>query len=162
VSSNIAAIVDYSAQLAASVQGIYLPNGTTVGVRSVYGAGQGVYGDPLHPGQLIQPAPEEAIEAFMHVSDLPDAPIIAPYTQDGMVELTWLVPMRLYVPRGDLRTARQTLLPFYDAYLAAFVPDIRLGGLALIAYLASYRIESDSDWAWLAMDLHVEELVAYA
>jgi hypothetical protein len=161
VSSQIAAIVDYSAMLAGGIQGVRFPNGTTGGVRSTYGAGQGLYTDPLRPGQTIAPAPEAPLEAYMHVSDLPDAPTVTPITQDGTVELTWMVPMRLYVPRGDIRTLRATLLPFYGAYLAAFIPQWTLGGLAILSYIASFKVEADDDWGWLAMELRVIEQVSF-
>jgi hypothetical protein len=161
VISSIALIVDYTAQIAAGIQGVALPNGTTAGVRSTFGAGQGVYADPLHPGQMIAPAPENPLEPFTHFSNLPDAPTIARVTQDGVVELAWTLPMQFFVPRGDLRTVRQTLLPFFDAYLAVFLPQWTLGGLCLASWISSVKVESDADWAWLAMDLHVEELLNY-
>ena len=161
MSSNIAYIVDYSAAVAARVQNLTLPNGEVGGVRSVYGAGQGLFGDPLRPGQTIQPAPEAPQEAFTHISDLPGAPNPTPLTQDGTVELLWAVPMRLYVPRSDLATVRQTLLPFYDGYEAAFWPDRTLGGLCLLAYIKSFTRGSDDDWAWLDMELSVLEEVSW-
>ena len=95
------------------------------------------------------------------LSNLPDAPTITRVTQGGVVELAWTLPMQLFVPRGDLRTVRQTLLPFFDAYLAAFLPQWTLGGLCLASWISSVKVESDADWAWLAMDLHVEELLNY-
>ncbi len=161
--SNIRAIVDYTAALAGTIQGVPMPSGTTAGVRATFGAGQGLYGDPLHPGQLIQPAPEDPAEAFTHFSDLPDAPSVEYITQSGLVQFEWSVPMRLFVPRGDPRTVRATVLPFYNAYEAAFVPDPTLGGLCLISYIKSFRFESpaEDDWCWLEIDLHVTEEVAY-
>ena len=159
--SQIRSIVDYSAALAARVQNLPMPNGGTAGVRSVFGCGQNLYADPLRPGQMIAPAPELPLESFMHVSDLPDAPNPTPLTQDGTVLFEWSVPMRLYVPRGDLRAARATLLPFYNGYYAAFWPDRTLGGLCLLAYIRSFRIAADDDWAWLDMDLSALEEVSY-
>ncbi len=173
MSSNIAAIVDYSAWRAAtSVQNITNPlTGELLDIASVYGAGQDLYPDPTHPGQMIQPAPEKPLEPFQHVSDLPDAPTVTTWTQDVLVELEWTVPMRLYVARGDLRTLRGTLLPFYDAYLAAFWRDYRLGGdptnpvqteaLCQHAYIRTLRVEADDDWGWLYMELAVLEEVAW-
>ncbi|MGH2512364.1 MAG: hypothetical protein ACRDGQ_06730 [Candidatus Limnocylindrales bacterium] len=160
MSSNIAAIVDYSATVAARVQDVALANGEIGGVRSVYGGGMNLYADPLRPGEMIQPSPEKPLEPFTHMTDLPDAPTITPLTQEGSVQLEWNVPMRFYVPRGDLATARQTLLPFYDAYEAAFWPDRRLGGLCLLAYIRSMGpAQADSDWAWCPMVLYVLEEV---
>jgi hypothetical protein len=162
MSSNIASIVDYTAQVAAGIQDVALPNGEVVGIRSVYGAGQERYPDPLNPGQNIQPAPENALEPFTHISDLPDAPTVAYLTQDGTVEFTWMVPMWLYVPRGDLATLRAVLLPFFDAYEAAFAPDPTLGGLAVLSYISSFgKVEVADDWARLPIDLRVTEMVRY-
>ena len=151
---------DYTATVAARVQGIALPSGEVVGVRSVYGSGQNLYADPLRPGQMIQPAPDKPIEAFTHVSDLPQIDP-RPQTQSGTFERLWILPMRFYVPRGDLATVRQTLLPFYDGYDAAFATDRTLGGLCLLAYIKSFTRDADPDWAWLAMDLSVLEEVSW-
>jgi hypothetical protein len=163
VSSQIASIVDYSAALAArKVQGIVNPlTGQTLGVAATFGAGQGTSPDPLRPGQTIAPAPEKPAVAYTHISDLPDAPGITTWTQDLLVELEWTIPMRLYVPRGNIQVLRATLLPFLDAYLSAFWSDHRLGDLCLRAYLSSLRIEADDDWGWLAMDLAVLEEVSW-
>lgn len=161
MSSSILTTVDYSAALAGRVQGITWSNGTKGGVRSVFGAGTGTVGDPLRPGQTIQPIPENPSEPYTHWSDLPDAPTIIPLSQSGLVQLEWTVPMRLFVPRGDVRTARQTLMPFYDGYLAQFVRDPTLGGRCLIAYIRGFKPDGDDDWLWLDMELHVEEEVHY-
>jgi hypothetical protein len=162
--SSIQAIVDYSAVLAAGVQNVLMPNGTRVGVRSVYGAGQNLYADPLRAGQMIRPCPENPTEPFTHFSELPEAPSVAPITQQGLVEFTWIVPMRLALPRGDAATATATLLPFYDAYMAALSvngTDWSFGGLALNAYIKSFARTSDASWLWLDMELSVVEQVHY-
>ena len=162
--SSIAAIVDTSAAYAAAIQNISMPNGTLVSVRSVYGAGQNVVADPLRPGQKIQPCSEEPTEPFTHFSTLPEAPTVAPVTQDGLVEYTWTIPMRLALPRGDAATATATLLPFYDAYMAALSlngTDWTLGGLAQNAYIKSFARSSDASWLWLEMELLVVEQVMY-
>jgi hypothetical protein len=162
VSSRIAAIVDYTAQRAALIQGLVNPlTGVALGVRAVYGAGQNLYADPLRPGQMIQPAPERPLEPFSHVSDLPDAPTVEYISQSGLVQFTWTVPMRLHVQRGDLASARATLLPFYDGYEAAFVPDPTLGGLCLVSEIKTWKPAADEDWVWLDIDLSVTEEVHY-
>ena len=158
--SNIRWIVDASAALAGTISGVTLPNGQVAGVRAVFGAGQGRSADPLRPGQTIAPATESPHEELTHVSDLPDAPTIIPLTQDGTIRLEWTVPMRLYATRGDLATARAILLPFYDAYLAAF-RDWTLGGLCALAYIKSFKPAADDDWVWLDIDLYVLEEVSY-
>ena len=162
--SSIVAIIDTSAAYAANVQNVLLPNGTLVGVRSIYGGGSLLVPDPLRPGQMIQPCPEEPTEPFTHFSTLPEAPTVAPITQQGLVEFTWIVPMRLALPRGDAATATATLLPFYDAYMAALSAngtDWSLGGLALNAYIKSFARSSDASWLWLEMELLVVEEVHY-
>lgn len=161
MSSNIRSIVDYTAAKAAGIQGIVLPNGETVGVRSIYGAGQGIYDDPLRPGQTIQPAPESATEPLMHVSRLPDAPTIEWISQTGTVELTWTIQMSLFIARGDAATAAQVVLPFYDAYLAAFTADPMLGGLCMVSRISSFKTGTDESWCWLDVDLEVLEQVSY-
>lgn len=159
--SQIARIVDYTAAVAARIQNVALPNGTVVGVRAIYGAGQNVYGDPLRPGQYIQPAPALPLEPFSHMSELPDAPTVVPVTQTGTVQFGWVVPMRLYVPLGDFAAVRQTLLPFYAAYASVFTPDWTLGGLCLISSIKSFTRGVDANWAWLDVELDVIEQVSF-
>jgi hypothetical protein len=159
--SNIALTIDMTAIVAARVQGVAMPNGEIVGVRSIYGSGNSGYADPLRSGQAVQPAKEKPLEPLCHISEIPDAPTVVPLTQDGVVQFEWSIPMRLYVPRGDLATVRQTLLPFYDAYMAAFWADHTLGGLCNLAYIRSFKPDGDDSWCWLDMDLYVQELVTY-
>ncbi len=158
--SQIVRIVDYTALAAGRIQNVPMFDGSLGGVRSTYGAGQNVYADPLRPGQNIQPAPERPLEAFTHMSELPDAPAIASSSQTS-VQFTWIVPMRLYVPRADLASVRQTLLPFYGAYAAEFLTDWTLGGLCLIAFIKSFTRGADADWAWLDSELSVTEVVSF-
>jgi hypothetical protein len=158
--SNIARIVDYTAQRAALVQGLSIENGSIVGVRSVYGAGQGLYADPLRPGAMIQPCPEKPSEPLQHWSKLPDAPTIEWVSQTS-AELTWTIPMTLWISPADAATAAQVALPFYNGYLAAFATDPALGGLCLVSTVKSFKPGGDSDWFWLDVELEVTELVSY-
>jgi hypothetical protein len=151
VSSDIAQIIDYTAVVAAGI----------AGVRQVYGAGQGLYADPLRAGQMIAAAPDRVQAPFTHTSELPDAPTVDFLTQTGTIEVVWQVPMRLYVNRSRLEDVRRALLPFYDRYLGAFARDRQLGGLCSLAWISSFRVEADDDWAWLAADLSVREYVSY-
>jgi len=160
--SNIDHLVDYTATVAAKVQGVTLPNGEEVGVRSVYGAGQGFYDDPLRPGQTIQPVPETPTETFQHWSELPDAPALAYDTQSGTMKIEWDIPMRLVLARGDLATTRTIGLPFYDAYIEQFWLDRYLGSLCNLAYIRSFARGGDGTWAWLEMHLYVREYVDYS
>ena len=163
MATQIAAIVDYSAWRAGtSVQNVVNPmTNLTLGVRSVYGAGQNAYPDPLRPGLMIAPAEEKPANPYCHVSELPDAPSQPESTQDVVDQYIWTVPMRFYVPKADKRVLRATLLPFYDAYLSAFRQDIRLGNLCLTSHLLLHPVEVDDDWAWLPMDLIVTEVVSW-
>lgn len=151
MSSQIAAIVDYTAQVAAGIEGI----------SAVYGCGQGSIGDPLNPGQTVQAAPDAPTGIYTHWSDMPDAPRIEWITQGGVVQYTWDVPMRLWLPRVDLANLRRNALPFYDRYLHAFLADHTLGGLCLIARPSKFERGSDDLWAWLDVNLEVTEEVAY-
>jgi hypothetical protein len=159
--SDIGEIIDYTAAVAARVQGVMLPNGSVAGVLSVAGAGQGVVDDPLRTGQKIAACGENPTEALQHWSELPDAPVITPDTQNGTIKVEWEIPMRLIMPRSDLATTRAVMLPFYDAYLRAFWTDRQLGGLANLSYISRFERSGDSDWAWLEMTLHVVEYVTY-
>ena len=150
--SNIASIVDYTAALVGR---------EVSGVKSVWGAGQGVYDDPLHPGHKIQPAGGNPREPFTHWSELPDAPVITWETQSGTVRIDWKLPMRLWLPKADLAETRRVALPFYDRYLRAFVLDPRLGGLALGMTDFTFDHGGDDDWAWLGFGLTIAELVNY-
>ena len=162
MSSDIAQIVDYTCLVAARVQGVTLPNGVVAGVRSVYGAGQGLYDDPFHTGQTIQPVPSAPTETFAHFSEIPDAPTVQPASQSGTFEIEWDIPMRLILANGDLATTRQIALPFYDAYLRAFCLDDKLDGLCNLAYIRSFARGGDGTWAWLESHLYVREYVNYS
>ena len=152
MASQIADIVDYTAWRA----------GTFVaGLTSVAGAGQGIYSDPFRPGETIAAAPSNPVAPFSHWSELPTAPAIQYVTQSGTVEIAWTIPMRLWVSKAPIEDVRRTLLPFFDRYLAAFVPDPTLGGLAVRSYIASFGVQGNDDWAWLAVSLVAVELVLY-
>lgn len=164
MASVIAQIVDYSAWKAGhDIQGLMLPNGSTIGVRATFGVGQSFYPDPLRPDPAdltnLQPAPENPFEPYTHFSDLPDAPTLAWLTQDGAVQLDWDIPMRLWLPRSSLAVARQTAMPFYFPYLRAFFSADGFGGLCTQAWPVRFSIGGDEDWNWLDVALHVQETV---
>jgi len=159
--SNIIRMIDYSAAVAARVQGVVLPDGSIVGVRAVHGSGNAGIPNPLFPGQNIDAAPEKPREQFCHTSEIPDAPTVSPLTQDGVVTFEWTISMRLYVPRQNLATVRQTLLPFYDPYMGTFWADRQLGGMCNLSYIRSFKPDGDDDFCWLDMDLWVQENVDY-
>jgi len=157
--SQINTIVDYTAQRA----GVMVP-----GLLAVYGSGSSGLGDPLRLGSAIRAAAENPAQEFEHWSEVPGAPSVQRVTQDGTVELTWTIPMRLWFLRTDLARLRTTALPYFDHYLAAFVPDPTLGGLALIAEISKLEIGEDppgapgqTRWAWLDVHLDCTEQVSY-
>lgn len=149
--SNIALIVDYTAALAAGIEG----------VKSVAGAGQGATDDPLRPGRKVQACGGSPSEPFQHWSELPDAPAVQWLTQNATVELTWDVPMRLWLPRADLAAMRRAALPFYDGYLRAFIVDRLLGGLVTRSEVSRMERGGDEDWTWLEVTLTLTEIVNY-
>lgn len=153
--SSIDRIVDYTAWIAASVEG----------VKMVFGTGQGQTDDPLRPGHKIQTAPVNPAAPFAHWSDVPDAPSVEWVSQDGTVELTWRIPMRLWLPKTD-EEARRVAMPFYDRYLRAFARDPFFGerpyNLAKTSNIAHFHIGGDKDWSWLDVGLLVVERVNYA
>lgn len=150
-SSNIGQIIDYTAWVAAGIEGI----------KSVAGAGSGFFDDPLRPGQKIGTAGFQTQSAYAHWSDVPGAPPIEWVSQSGAVELTWTIPMRLWLPKEDPE-ARRTALPFYDRYLRAFILDRRLGDLVLRSQVASFTIGGNDDWSWLNIGLLAVERVSYS
>lgn len=149
-SSRIADIVDYTAVIAAGIEG----------VKVVAAAGQGYYDDPLRPGQKIAAAPEANTNPYTHWSEVPSAPEIMWVSQQGGVELTWTIPMRLWLPKTNAE-ARRTALPFYDRYLRAFVLRPTIDGLALRSAVSRFVIGGDKDWSWLDTGLMVVERVTY-
>ena len=165
MSSQIASIVDYTAYLAAGIQDVPVLDGQTIGIRSVAGAGQGIWDDPLRAGQKIAPAGSNPIEELSHWSELPTAPGVTWVDQDGTVQLSWTIVMKLFFSRGDVARIRQLALPFYDRYLAVFakLANYTLGGLALRTQLTSFAVMAteESEWAWLETRLLVVELVQY-
>lgn len=155
-SSNLARIVDYTAAVAGQIEG----------VKAVFGTGSGLVDDPLRSGQKVAAAPSNPAAAFTHWSDVPDAPAVEHVSQSGTVELSWHVPMRLWLPKTD-EDARRVVLPFYDRYLRAYLNDYYLGAspseyLALRTQLLRFKIGGDKDWSWLDVILVVVERVNYS
>jgi hypothetical protein len=144
--TRIAEIVDQTAAIA----------GTIEGVRLTFGAGTGLVDDPLHPGRTIEPAPPNPTEPFTHVSDLPSSGSL-PLGMVGTSILTWHIPMRFFVQAEDLAEVRMQLVAMYPRYLAALADHVLLNETARRWSTLSYRLGHDPDWAWLEMDLTVEE-----
>lgn len=153
--SNIESIVDYTAYLAAGIEG----------VKSVAGAGQGIWDDPLRPGLKIAAAGSNPAEELSHWTELPTAPGVTWLDQDASVQLDWTLVMKLFFSKGDIERIRQLALPFYDRYLAVFaaMSNYQLDGLALRTQLTNFAVMAaeGSDWAWLEIRLLVVEIVQY-
>jgi hypothetical protein len=149
--SDVQQIVDYTAMLAGHIDG----------VRGTFGAGQNFYEDPLRPGHMIVAAPSDPTAAFTHWTECPGAPAIKFLTQNGTVEISWQIPMRLWLPKGDLAETRRLSLPFYDKYIRMFVTDTSLGGLVNRSELTKFSQGGDDKWAWLDVYLTAVEVVNY-
>lgn len=150
MSSRIAEIVDYTAQVA----------GRIAGVTAVFGVGTGLVGDPRRPGQTIAAAPDAPTSAFTHWSDLPDSTAIERLSQTSD-EYTWDLPMRLWLPRADMANMRRLAVPFYASYTQAFMADPTLGGLCLVTGRMTLRTGDDDVWAWIDVNLEVTEVVSH-
>jgi len=155
--SAIATIVDYTAAVAAEMDG----------VLSVWASGAGNVDDPLRPSQTIRAAMQAPPEEAAHWSELPSAPAVRWVTQDGKVELTWLIPMRLWLMTADMAKLREKALPWYPKYLSAFVHDRLLGGLVIRSWIDAFDLLLDAPvpnqarWGWLETKLAVIEQVDY-
>lgn len=153
--SRIAYIVDYTAAVAAGIEG----------VKAVSGAGTKLVEDPLRPGQYVASNGPNAVAQYTHWSEVPGAPDVDWVSQSGTVELTWMIPMRLWLPKSD-EEARRTVMPFYDRYLRAFVRDPFLGappdGLVLRSQIKMMKIGGDDNWSWLDVMYLCVERVNYS
>lgn len=149
-SSKIAQIIDYTAGVAGLIEG----------VKSTFGTGQGVVADPLRAGQFIAAAGSNPSAAYAHWSDAPGAPPLTWVNQEGTTELSWTIPMRLWLPKSD-EEARRMAMPFYDRYLRAFVKERLLGGMVMKSEITRFRIGGDKDWSWLDIGLLAVERINY-
>lgn len=157
MTSQIAAIVDYTAALAA---------GEVDGIAAAFGSGSSSTADPLRDGHDIRPAPNAPTQPFEHWSEVAAMASSEWLTQDGAMRVTWLIPMRLWLLRTDLGRLRATAQPFFPAYLAAFQADPTLGGKALLSRVIRMEIGDDpprgqnqARWGWLDVQLEVQEVV---
>ena len=149
MSSQIAAIVDYSAWRAA----VYVP-----GIAAIRAPGTSGLLDPLTGTDILPPADAPTVP-FEHWSELPSGTSIEHASQDGRTAYTWEVPMRLWLARVDIRNLRSVAIPFYAAYLSAFMPDPTLGGLCLYSRPTRFEVGVDDKWGWLDITLEVQEMV---
>ena len=149
MSSQIAAIVDYSAWRAA----VYVP-----GIAAIRAPGTSGLTDPLTGTEILPPADAPTVP-FEHWSELPIGTVIDYNTQDGRMAYTWEIPMRLWLARADIRNLRSVAIPFYAAYLSAFMTDPNIGGFAVNARLSRFEVGVDDKWGWLDITLEVQEMV---
>lgn len=148
--SDVMEIVDRTAAIAAEIPG----------VRATCAVGTGLVDDPLRPGQKIATAESNPVATYTHWSEVPSAPVVKWLTQNKTIEVSWNIPMRLYLPRSP-EQARLAAIPFYDGYLRAFTVDNTIGGLANRSYIAQFLIGGDKDWSWLDVGLIVVEIINY-
>ena len=146
--SQIAQIVDQTAAVAAGIAGI----------KTVRGVGSGLVLDPLNGGPILA-ASGSPTGTYEHWSDLPDATEVTYETQQGTLLYLWDLPMRLWLPRGDLSEMRRTTIPFIQAYPAAMLADHTLGQLATVIPRFRFTVGSDDRFAWLDINLEVVEEV---
>lgn len=158
MSSDITEIVDTTAAIAATIPG----------VKAVFAGGAFGLDDPLRSGQTIRSIGENPTQPFEHWSEVPAAPGLVWQNQDGDVQITWTIPMRLWMLANDAASLRAKALPFYDLYLAAFVPNRLLGGLVKTSRISRFAILADPEapagttrWGWLQVDLEAVEIVRY-
>lgn len=145
--SRIVDIVDASAAVARGITGIV----------GAFGLGGGTVLDP-YTGQPIR-APYGNVEPFTHVSEIPPAPAVA-WISATVTEVTWQVPMFLYVAVADYQTLLQVVSPFYARYLGAFSQNTQLLGTANDAVISRFAVgggPEDKRPPYLAMTLTVKE-----
>jgi hypothetical protein len=134
--SRIPDIVDASAYIAHLV----------TGVKAVWGVGCGV---TLPAGFKVHAFPGQPAEDYTHVSDMPDAPSVK-WISATVTEITWSIPMALFVSANDLGEARRRLAPFYGPYLTMFSQHTQLLGIVNSALLTAFRITEESG-TWVAL-----------
>jgi hypothetical protein len=145
---RIADIVDASAAVARTITGI----------AWAFGVGNGTVLDP-YTGNQIQP-PQGDPEPFTHVSELPRSPAGITWLSATVTEITWLVPMFLYVRMADYPTLLRTFAPFYGRYLGTFSQDMQLLGTANDARITGFTVgggPDDGKPPFLGMTLTVRE-----
>ncbi len=157
--TEIAAIVDYTAARVGS---------EVEGLAAVFGIGASETEDPLRSGETIRPIPNAPTQEFEHWSEVAALTASEWFTQDGPLQLTWVIPMRLWFGRADLAHLRLISLPFFPAYIQAFQTDPTLGGTGKILDAQILRMQLGSDpprqpgearWGWLDIALQVVEIV---
>jgi hypothetical protein len=130
--------------------------GRVAGVTAVFGTGQGEIGDPLRPGQTIRAAPDAPTAPWTFWADLPSGKGIW-LTQDLAEGWEWDFPCRLWLPRADLANMRRAAQPMYGRFRDAFVQDRDLGGRVQSVRISAFDIGSDASWAWMDLNLNVNE-----
>ncbi len=138
--SKIDQIVDASAYVASLV----------TGVKTVWGVDSGWVG----PGSYrVLAFPGEPAEDYTHVSDMPGAPSVR-WISATVTELTWAIPMALYIGTNDLAEARRRLAPFYGRYLTAFSQHTQLISIVNSALITAFQITQEvATWVALKMTL---------
>jgi hypothetical protein len=142
-------IVDSSAAIAAGI----------TGVTAVWGVGSGGIIIPagVAAGSLVLPAPSNVTAPGVHVSDMPPAPGIL-YRSATVCEITWEIPMRIYLSANDEANARRVAAPFYRRYIEAFAAHTQILGTVNSGLIASVRLfEEDATWYGIQFTLRAIE-----
>jgi hypothetical protein len=153
--TNIAAIVDYTAALAAE---------QVEGIVATFGSGTGAIVDPLRDPATVRAIPDAPQQEGEHWSEVAAMTATEWLTQEGAQHLTWVIPMRVWFQRVDDAALRRAAQPFFARYWTAFTADPTLGGNCAVSRLLRSSIGVDppagpnrARWGFLDLDLMVEE-----
>lgn len=149
--SHIDEIVDQAAATAAGVPGVV----------AIWGAGSGLVVDPILTAQqsattYVRAGLPSVVKEGTHVSELPNSAEIR-YRSATVAELTWEIPMRLYLSRADEITARRQASKFYAGYVTAFAANTMLGASVNSALITRIEFFQDAGWdkqgvTWWGLD----------
>ena len=134
--------------------------GKTIGIVATWGAGSGLVADPLVPGQKIRPvlAMASAPSPFTHVTYPPKAAKFD-WGMQGMVTVTWTIPMHTYFTLATVAQLVSDSTPFYSAYITAFAKHLTLNATCREAYLmgADTKVPKDGSMGFIEWTLTVTE-----
>lgn len=138
--SKIDQIVDASAYVASLISGI----------KAVYGCGSGAtFGTPAAAINAFAGDPREP---FVHFSELPGAPSVR-HLSRTVTEVTWSIPMYLFLAAGDPDSARVEAAPFYAKYLTTFSQHTQLEGTVNSALITGFALAKVLEGTWYAIQM---------
>ncbi|HLA65025.1 MAG TPA: hypothetical protein VK600_00420 [Candidatus Saccharimonadales bacterium] len=148
--SQIEKIVDASAYVASLIDG----------VKTVWGAGTSGITFPVNSVLLdgvVKTFTGEPVEPYTHLSDMPSGSFTA--HSATWTDVTWRIPLTLFLDANDQQNARRVGFPFIPKYLAAFAAHSLLftqySGVVNAALLqdVSWTVEQGT---WFAMRMTLE------